>query len=323
MYGAGILGQFGLRARSGWDQPYALPLMHLPFLRETLTANHERIEDESLGGGGAMLPSAQGNQVIQGETEHNMNYETLPELLASAMGILAVGPPGVIDIIDLLADSAWTTYWALTFPKGGVANHRFWPAMTHKFTLSGEHGGLLKLTVGWAARQFESAAFAAMTAPAADNKIKFDQGVFRVRDHGGAIGVGDSQNIDSFEVSFERGMKLDDYATHATLPQQPLEPLENAFRATALKITLPRYAADTFIGWRAANTPLQADLTFTGSGTKSLMVQLPELRITEGFDANVGGPDVLRLEGTMSAYRSSAGNPMYVGNEMKITYRIS
>ena len=80
---------------------------------------------------------------------------------------------------------------------------------------------------------------------------------------------------------------------------------------------LPRYAADTLIDWKEADTALQADFTFTRGG-ESITVELPEVRVAGGFDSQIGGPAPAVVEGEFEAYRGGTAF-MYTGNEMKIT----
>lgn len=319
MEGVGIAGQLGLKVLASWAATWVATDVFKSFLSESLTANHDRIDDDSLEGYGGRGPSYQGNQVLTGDTEHYWDYAA-DVFVPACMGIHT---GTVLTIGEVLSEAACTAnkYFGLEILKGGARNHKFFPAMITKFVLAGEKGGLVKLTCSWAARQFSSVAAAGMTAPTAVNRVKFDQMVFRLGDQVNALAAGDAMGIESFEISFDRLMKLDDYATDATLPRQPLEPKENAFRATTLKIKLPRYAADTLQAWRDADTPLQADLTWDGPGTTAKLIEMPELRITEGFDANVGGAEVLTLEGTFEAFRGGTAF-MYVGNEMKITYTL-
>ena len=320
--GAGIIGQMGMKNLANWDAAWAAVDVFVPFISESLTKASERIQDDSLEGYGGRNPSLQGNATVQGDTVHPWHYGA-DVLLLACMGTLA---GTVITVVDILEDGTQPQGWGLEFIKGGAANHRFWPAVMHKFTLSGEHGGLVNLTCSWAARRFGAVAAAAMTKPTYINRVKFDQCVFRLGTQAAALASTDRRRINSFEISFDRIMKLDDYTTlphggAAADVRTPLQPAENGFRMTTLKIGLPRYSADTMLAWREADTPLHADMTFTGPGTGTKFVQFPELRITEGFDANVGGPEVITLEGTLEAYRGGTAF-MYTGNEMRVTYTL-
>lgn len=320
MDGAGIIGQLALKVLANWAATWVAVDAYIPFTGETLSANHDRIEDDSLEGYGGRNPSEQGNQVLQGDTEHHWDYGA-DVLIPACTGILT---GTVATVGEVLSEAACTAdkYFGIEIIKGGAANHRFFPAMVTKFVIKGEKGGICNLTASWAARQFDAIAAAAITKPTVVPRVKFDQMVFRVGDQANALAAGDNTAIDSFEVAFDRSMKLDDYATDPTLPQQPLEPKENGFRVSSFKIKLPRYASDVFLVWRLADTPLQANMTWGGAGTTAKLIEFPELRITEGFEGNVSGPEVLTLEGNLEPSRGGAHGYMYAGNEMKITYTL-
>ena len=318
MDGVGVQAIMAYKVLTAWADAWVAVDSYMGFLSETLTANHERIDDESLEGYGGKLPSYLGNQVVQGDTEHNWGYAA-DVLIPAVMGILA---GTVATVGEVMSGAACTAdkYFGLEFAKGGARNHRFWAAMPNKFVLAGEKGGLVKQTVSWAARQFSSEAAAVLTNPTAEIKVKFDQGVFRIADQANALAGGDEYAIESFELTLDRSMKLDDYVMASTLPRQALEPKENAFRTCQLAIKLPRYAADTLAAWRQGDEPLQCDFTFTGPGTATKLLELTEVRIVDGFNSNVGGPEVLVLEGTLDCFRGGAHGFMYAGNELRFTY---
>ena len=64
---------------------------------------------------------------------------------------------------------------------------------------------------------------------------------------------------------------------------------------------------------------MQADLSFT-DGTKTLLIEIPQMLAFEGFDANIGGPELVPVEGTFECYENSDNTPMSaVSKEFRIT----
>lgn len=325
----GILSKMALKTLgSGWN---AYPTWSaitpggalVPFLSESFSSNYSRIQNDTLSGMGGRLPSEQGVEAIPGTTEHYLNYNTMDMFLAYIMGLDTPGSPNVITIVDNITDK----YFGMEFEKQ-TARHRVWPCKAMKMTISGEKDQYCKLSVDWIARNFEStqtAFVASMTQPV-NYIVPFDDLVFKIADQLNAIAVGDTVGIESFEIVLDRQYKGDDYTSdNATAagagPKQCLEPISNSFRGCTLKIKVPRYAVNTFETWKDANTPLMADLLFTyANPTYTKRIEFPELRIIDGFNSNIGGPGILTVEGTLEAYRSSAGNPMHVGNEMRVLY---
>lgn len=316
---SGILTKMGIATRTGWDDAFAQPVAAaVPFLSEGLTAAYERIQNETLEGMGGKRASEQGNQTINGNTEHHLNYNSLDMFAGYAMGNDTAGT-------ILITDTLYQLFFSFEFEKI-AARHRFWPVIATGFTVSGEKGGNIKLTMNWAARRFESVqTAAAMTALVTNVIVKFDQLRFRLGNQVDALAAGDELGLESFEISFDRNSKVDDYESSSTAAdvKQPLEPLENGFRGCGFKIKLPRTDSTVgalFDGWKAADTALQGEFYFDGPSTYTKTIQFPNIRLTEGFDTPIGGGSVLTLEGGFEAYRSESGNPMYVGNEMKWLY---
>ena len=310
----GFLSKMGISVRTSWTQAYTAPTYIMPFLSETLTSQFNRIPNDTLQGYGGRLPSEQGVEGLGGSTEHHFSYNTSgPRLFLTA--VMGLDTAGVITITDTVTDK----YYVIELEKQ-VKRWRFWPCACNKMTITGEKDKPCKIVFDWFARNFDAVdtAFPSLAQPS-NTLVMFDDLVFRVADQIDAIAAGDSVGIDSFEIVLDRARKADDYESNATTPKQPLDPVSGGWRVSTLKIKVPRYSTGTFEGWRDANTALQADLTFTGP-VVTITIQLPELRVTDGFNQPIGGPAPLTVEGTFEAYRSVTGNPMYVGNEMKVTY---
>ena len=310
----GVLSRMGIVTRSAWTDAFATVTSMVPFLSEGLTSKFTLMQNDTLQGYGARLPGDQGVEWIQGPTEHHFNYNSLDMFLAAVMG---VDTAGTITI----ADEVTNKYYAFEFEKG-AKRYRFCACKGGKFTISGEKDKYIKLAVDWYARIFDmvDTAFPTLAQPT-NVLVPFDDLVFRLGDQADALTGSDVFGIESFEIVFDRAYKTDDYQTHASTPRQPLEPIAGDWRVCELSIKLPRYAANTIAGWKDANTPLQADLMFTGPATYTKKFELPELRVSDGFNMSIGGPAPLTIDGKFTGYRSSAGNPMYAsGNEMRVIY---
>jgi len=316
----GVLSKMGYSALGAWGSAYTASAAIMPFLNESLTSKFDILENPSLTGYGAQTPGDQGVETIKGSTEHLLNYNSTDVFMALVMGGSA---GGVLTVVDDRSLAAWTAnkYYLLEFDKQ-VKRFRFWAALAGKFTISGAKNSYVKVTFDWFAKNFDlvDTVFPTLAQPA-NILVNFDDLVFRIGDQGDALSSGDALGIESFEVVFDRAYKDDDYASDATLPKQPLEPVSGGWRATELTIKLPRLNAAN-IGlpiWKDQNTALQADLMFTGPTTYTKKIELPELRVDSGFEAPISGPGPLTLDGKLKASRSSSGNPMYVGNEIRVT----
>lgn len=316
----GVLGKMGISTVANWDSSWPGATTVYPFISENLTHRFSRKDNDQLVGYGGMLPSAQGVKTIQGTTEHYMDYESMFIFLAAVFGDLNTTPtPNEITIVDRHGSGSANHYF-VEIDKGHT-QFRFGPGKPGKITISGEKDGRVKFSIEWYFRDVDIVTSGFTGSGYTEKDIMlFEHGVFRLADQADALAAVDEFNIDSFEIELDRNWKPDDYTTNSSDPKLPLEPIEDGFRTASLKISIPRFDANTIITWKDDDEPLQGDLKFT-LGSNYTTLQLPELRISEGFDANIGGPEALTLEGTFVCYRcANASHPMGTGNEIKVLY---
>lgn len=311
--GGGFGAKMGIIKLGSWAAAYSAPTALIPFLSEDITTNYQRIEDESLVGTASRGPSQQGGLAANGSTNHVLDYNNFGTLIECATGGSTSSPYTISD--DDLPK------WPMVEFEKVIARHRFFPAKISGFTLSGRANESVKISFKWVVRkrQTSATAFPAISTPGARNIVLFSHLDFRIADQVDALAGGDALGITSFELEFSRVLKDDDYESGST-PQEIVEPVPSDWRVGNLKITTARYNSgnSTIVGWKDTDTALQAQLLFS-SGGESFKVELPNLRIKEGFDVPTEGPGQYKLEGTLSMHPSQSGNPMYVGNEMKIT----
>ena len=120
--------------------------------------------------------------------------------------------------------------------------------------------------------------------------MTFNQMTFRIGDHSDALGDGDRVCISSFELSLNNNLTSDEQASPCAEnsdAKTQIQPVRNGFREVTLSIEMPRYNADTFQTWKAANTALQSDIIFT-DGTSSFKIFLPNLEIIDSGAALAG-----------------------------------
>jgi hypothetical protein len=281
------------------------------FVSEGLTEEYERLERLGLVGSGGAEPSDQGNVEVTGTTLHELDYVNF--LIFFKYWFADTSSP--YDVSD---DTVPYYYW-IELEKQ-VERWRFGPCKLNKITLRGPQDGKVMMELEHTCRQCirTGTAFNGDTMGSMA-RVLFKQLEFRIADQVDAIGSGDVVKIESFELVMPRNMKTDDYGSKDSSGDAiyKIEPVPADFREITQSLVVPRYAANTFQGWKQNDTPLMGDLSFV-NGANMLLFQLPELRITEGFNANVEGPAPLRQEGALRAYKSSNAN-MYVGNEVRVT----
>lgn len=313
---AGVRSKMGIKEVAGWTSAYATPDIAVPLVSENISQQFERIESDSLYGNGARQPSIKGNEQVQGETIHELDYNNYDSIFKAIFGAEA-------SRVFTISDDDLPEYRYLEFEKD-IERWRYGPAKVTKIVISGQSSGsqgIIRLAVTWLVktRVRTGTAFPAIT-PATRNLVAFKHMTFRIADLVDAVGGGDEYGINSFEFELDRNLKGDDYDSESA--NQILVPIPDGFRVpVGLKLGVPRYNSTNkqLIDWRDADTPLQATVNFV-SGSEQFLIELPNLRLEEGFEANVGGPGVIPLDGMAKGYPSEAGNPMYVGNEARITF---
>ena len=187
--------------------------------------------------------------------------------------------------------------------------------------IGGTKGESLKISVDLLCRKLERSATAFPGLSISNySRIVFTNtsstSRIRVGNQDDALASGDEMCFESFSLELDNMLKGDDYCNQQ---RYALEPLRNGKRDVRLTLRLPRYSADTFQDWKANGTLLQADFYFT-DGTKTWLLEVPEFKIFEGFEANIGGPEVLFQEGIGQCFINTSNTPMTaISDEFRIT----
>ena len=315
----GILSAMGIKALTAWDDPWSTVDEKIPFETEGITQAYTRIADESLTGHGGRSPSDQGVQAVLGPINHVLdynNYDTIFEMIFGAVSTRTF----------TLSNDILGKYVGIELDKV-TSRWRLAAAKATKMVLSGEADQHVKMAVDWIVRDL--VALSGTTFPLTDsdlpgarNPVRFEDLDFWLIDiASGPPDSGDRMRISSFELEVDRNLVTDDYASKdgSSGEKFPLEPIPNGFRIINFKVGVPRYDADTYQTWKDADTPLQAKLTFTRSA-ETFVVDLPDLRIIEGANANIGGPERIQQEISFEAYAPESGNPLYTGGEVRAIF---
>ena len=316
----GILSKMGTKDVAAWSTAYAAVDELVPFDTETITHGYSRLVDDSLTGSAGRSPSKQGVQAISGQTVHRLDYNNFDSIFETAFGAVA----GRVFTFPSPEDNLLKYLW-LEFEKQ-TSRWRFGASKITKITIAGEKDGIVMLTLDWLCRDIDknATAFPAISTPGARNLVRFEDLTARFETiASGAPGAGDEKRLESFELTMDRVLVEDDYASKsavATEEKFPLEPIPNGFRVNELKIKLPRYDSDAdWMAWKDADTPIQADLAFSAGG-ETFVLDLPDMRITEGFDSPIGGPERIQNEGTLEVNKPESTNPLYTGGEVRATF---
>ena len=122
--------------------------------------------------------------------------------------------------------------------------------------------------------------------------ILFQDTTFRIRDLSDTLDSGDDIDISQFSIELNRQLEPVEINSH-----NRTEALENGFRESTLKITIPQYANDYFVDAHRNHTPLQFQAIITnGSAVKT--IQAPKLIVTE-YTNSISGPTFVPMEVTL------------------------
>lgn len=304
---------------AAWETlAYAAPgAGHLvPFTKESLNAAYERIEDESLVGSGSRGASAQGPLRAGGDAEHNLDYNNFDNIFEAYCGANA-------SRVFTMTNDDLAKYVLIELEKV-IQRHRYYPAKIGGLVISGSASGgkiTVKPKFHTRLRAISATAFpVGCTLAGAQDLVLFKHLNFRIGDQVDALGAGDNMGISSFELTLERNMAAQD--NDSMSPTYILDPIPGGWRDAKLKLTFPRYNSVTAVlaTWKDAETALQARFAFAGPSSQTFVIEVPNLRIATGFDVPIEGPGPIKFDGELSAHRSDAGNPMYVGEEVRFTF---
>lgn len=153
------------------------------------------------------------------------------------------------------------------------------------FTLKGDVGKPLSITFHCIAINKitdssvnTSGTFANVTFRETANRVLYSQGVIRMNAQGGDTLASPTDNIypKSFELSFKRKMS-GMYGVGGSFDVVD-EPTNDGQPETKLKLEFPRYTANTYFTDWDANNAKKLDMTFAGAGSRSLLLQFPNLK---------------------------------------------
>lgn len=315
----GILSAMGIKDLGSWGATWVTVDEMIPVETEGITQAFSRLPDDSLTGSAGRYPSDQGVQVIEGPTNHVLDYNNFDTIFEMAFGTVSTRT-------FTLSDDVVAKYVGIEFDKQ-VSRYRYWAAKLGKIMLSGETDQHVKLNCEWVGRQIDRNATAfpldETDLPGPRNKVRFEDLDFWIETiAGGPPTSSERILVSSFELEIDKVFVKDDYASKTGVAGEekfPLEPVPNEKRACKLKVGIPRYDADTFQDWKDADTPLQVKMTFTRSG-ETLVLDLPDLRIIDGADAPITGPERIQDEINFDVYKPETGNPLYDGNEVQAEF---
>lgn len=280
----------------------------VPFVSEGITKTFQKIRAAVLEGKAGLRESYNGPITVEGEIPIEMSYENLGFILQLALGSSA-SPYTIEDQLaeafQIIIDKQLATGGRWQIDRAKIAG----------FTIAGsaKDTNPLRMTLKCIMQDItlSDTSFPASGTNFDGNgltsftPIMFHDMTFKIQ--------GTNWGIESFELSFDRKLKGDDYASKCTEndsnAQYNLEPIEDGFREVSLKIAIPRYLANTLVDYKNNDTSLTIDMDFA-NGAKALNIDFAIAKVKEGFDNQIAGPGIVRQEGTFDIFRSLSANEL-------------
>lgn len=232
----------------------------------------------------------QGERKAEGSLEGFLRYDGLDPLLAMVFGDAGVpslvGPTIAYANTFKLKDTLDGIFGTLAVNK--VVNVFEYPSLKcHSLTLKGEMGKPVTFTIEGIADDEvpdsvinDLTSFGNVTIPETGHRVRMSHGVIRLNNQeGAALGSGDVINITGFELSIKR-KKKGEYTTGNG--NRVDEPDNENLPEIVLKLSLPRYTADTYLTGIRSDQRMKADIVFTGDNIETTYdrefnLQLPHL----------------------------------------------
>lgn len=275
---------------------------HLPLVSESLTKDYLYVQSKALTGEVSAKAPEQADLRVNGDIQVEGDYVYGHQLLEYALGALTGTTYNTADALQ---------FFGLVFDKG-VERWCAPSCAVNSLTISGAADSEDPVMFGYnltASRLNRAATAIASLTKTGPERIIFNDLVVRIADKADALAAGDVREVSSFELTLNNALQNDMLATGSG-QGFALEPKRNGFRTGQLQVTLPRYVANTFQGWKDSHTPLQADLIFTGTAA-TMTIQVSTMYLTSGADVNVAGPDVIPVECTFDIVGGANTNFTY------------
>jgi hypothetical protein len=309
---SGMLAQAGWSPATSWTQAHQAATQRLRMVSESITEVYDKLRSQALVGQVAQHEFINGIVNVTGEIVCELSFDandTTPfddGILEYCMGANSSRTYDLANTSD--------KWFHLTIDKV-TRRYYFASCKVNSFSLSGEADSEapIKLSLNITARVVTDDATVFPSLAVAGSPVFFKHMIlssasyFMINAFGadGALDATDACNIKSFELAVDNALKSDSKDSGSAV--YVVDPARDGFRTVTLKVSVARYLAtapiSSFRTWKAAGTQLQAIIGFS-DGSSTYICYLPQMKITEGADFNVGGPGIIEGEVSFEAFRN-------------------
>ena len=262
-------------------------------LSESVTPTIEVLPDDSLGVGAVRQKGDTVSQQVAGSFPTYLKYDGLEAVLLMCFGHARSAPVKKGTAPQAyLNEFTWKDsvdgYYATFAVDKQVAIHEIDSVKIGSFTIAGDAGGRVMLTVELIGRKFSNsssvnATLSSVTEPTPRKYVLYSEGKFRMNlQSAAALANADNFYPSAFEVTFSRNM--DGILTSSGYFD---EPTETDFTGITGSFTLPKYESTTHENNFIAGNVMKADIRFkagsinTGNYYYQFCLFIPQLQITE------------------------------------------
>lgn len=296
--GIGALIKAGVIAESTWGTVLEVTEL-LPLLGgEDLDSFYEHLKSNALTGSAAQRIPAQGMRTTQGKLPIQLRYSASYAFFLHFFGTDNATPiPDQYELDDSIEGNGLT----VAVDKA-VSVWDAYGVKASKLTFSVDDGKII-YTADVTAKGMNEVSTATTSGELAaltntDDDVLFSELAFRIGDTANILASPtDDVVIKDFTLSIDR---KHDYV-HGSGSREPLEQLMSDWREAELKFTVSRYTTNQYRTWQNAQTPLQADLTFTGAGSNAIVIDIAEMVIPRA-ESNVKDAGPINTEVTCMCY---------------------
>jgi len=302
-HSAGPLTTVGIGSHTSWAAAWSVPTVAFAVTDESIAKLVNQIDYLLYEGNAAMRAPENGLIEVDGALEFVADYNNMDLLLTAFFG--RVGPaPGVYTFEDNLDDIL-----RIEIDKG-YRRYRIGSFKANSLELRCEAGQPLVGTIEGIGQDIVRTADAATSLSLSSwNPVNFahtqGSGYLRLGDQVNDLAAGDNLGVNSFTLRFDRNLAAHYQSPDASHSDPDLrgEPVPDGFRDATLAMDIPRYVSDTIPDWRDAGTLLQSAINFV-DGAETFLIELPEIKAVDGFNAESSGPSHRTLAGSFAVRRN-------------------
>ena len=305
--GKGFEGILGVKKEAVYGTAIAVTKA-IPFVSENFGNDIEKHVDEVLRGKAGAWATIAGNKKYPFAIPCKLTYGDLDLLIAIALGAAAapIVNGALYDGLYSLAENLAYSFTAAVYK--GVSVWEFAGNKIDTMKISGEANKPLNIEFGGVAKVLSlasalntSGVLTGLSTEDVAGKIMFSDLEFKIAAQASALSGVTAVGIGAFDVAVNNKMKLDDFDNRA---KTILEPQRNGIREVKFNFSVPRYEADTYLGYRDADTALHAWLKFT-SGSYIFDIHIPKFKVDKA-EAQVAGPGLITQKIECTCFRDPA-----------------